>query len=103
MNTELIDTLFLALHKQFQPHFDSITSIEILERFDSMLLLTSSSDCSVALWDIHGRQVGVFGQVTLQNEFIFKIKFNFIFSIVICEFRSEIGHWYTGYTVTLSM
>ncbi|CAB4027277.1 WD repeat-containing 49-like, partial [Paramuricea clavata] len=50
------------LHKQFQPHFDSITSIEILERFDSMLLLTSSCDCSVALWDIHGRQVGVFGQ-----------------------------------------
>ena len=73
---------FLALHKQFQPHFDSITSIEILERFDSMLLLTSSSDCSVALWDIHGRQVGVFGQVTLQNEIHLQnsIQFHFLHS-----------------------
>ena len=54
---------FIALLKQFQPHTDIINSIELLTRSERLLVLTASSDCSAALWDIEGRHIGVFGQV----------------------------------------
>lgn len=51
--------------KQFQPHTDIINSIELMTRNERLLILTASSDCSVALWDVEARQIGVFGQVNI--------------------------------------
>ncbi|XP_015771597.1 PREDICTED: uncharacterized protein LOC107349914 [Acropora digitifera] len=51
-----------ALVKQFQPHSDTINSIQLFTRSERLLVLTASSDCSVALWDIEGRHIGIFGQ-----------------------------------------
>ena len=56
--------MFAALLKQFQPHMDSVNSIKLFSRAERLLVLTASSDCSVALWDIEGRHIGVFGQVS---------------------------------------
>ena len=50
-------------HSQWQPHSDMLTSLEFVIHNDRLLVLSASSDCSVALWDIHGNQIGVFGQV----------------------------------------
>ncbi|KAK2571481.1 WD repeat-containing protein 49 [Acropora cervicornis] len=50
------------LVKQFQPHSDTINSIQLFTRSERLLVLTASSDCSVALWDIEGRHIGIFGQ-----------------------------------------
>jgi WD40 repeat protein len=47
---------------QFQAHRDMVTSMEMFERNRCVLLLTSSCDCSVSLWDISGRPIGTFGQ-----------------------------------------
>ncbi len=47
---------------EFTPHSDSITCIEFLDKDDRILLLTSSSDCSVVLSDIYGNAYGTFGQ-----------------------------------------
>ena len=55
-----------ALLKQFQPHTDTINSIELFTRSERLLVLTASSDCAVALWDIEGRHIGIFGQVEYQ-------------------------------------
>ena len=52
-----------ALVKQFQPHTDTINSIQLFTRSERLLVLTASSDCAVALWDIEGRHIGIFGQV----------------------------------------
>lgn len=52
-----------ALFKQFQPHTDTINSIQLFTRSERLLVLTASSDCAVALWDIEGRHIGIFGQV----------------------------------------
>ena len=48
---------------QFQPHQDMINSLEVFERNERLLIVSASSDCSVALWDIYGNKIGVFGQV----------------------------------------
>ena len=53
-----------ALLKQFQPHTDTINSIQLFTRSERLLVLTASSDCAVALWDIEGRHIGIFGQVS---------------------------------------
>lgn len=53
----------VALFKQFQPHTDTINSIQLFSRSERLLVLTASSDCAVALWDIEGRHIGIFGQV----------------------------------------
>lgn len=55
-----------ALLKQFQPHTDTINSIQLFNRTERLLILTASSDCAVALWDIEGRHIGIFGQVNYQ-------------------------------------
>ena len=52
-----------ALFKQFQPHTDTINSIQLFTRSERLLVLTASSDCAVAVWDIEGRHIGIFGQV----------------------------------------
>ena len=44
-------------------HTDSISSLGMCQRNQRPLVLSGSLDCSVALWDIYGNQIGVFGQV----------------------------------------
>ncbi|CAG5124371.1 unnamed protein product, partial [Candidula unifasciata] len=50
------------LVSQFQPHDDQINSLEILERNERLLIISASSDCTVAVWDINGIRIGIFGQ-----------------------------------------
>lgn len=48
------------------PHNYIITSVELVRRSDldnRVLVLTTSVDYSVALWDVYGNHIGVFGQV----------------------------------------
>uniref|UniRef100_A0A8C6NV26 WD repeat domain 49 n=1 Tax=Nothobranchius furzeri TaxID=105023 RepID=A0A8C6NV26_NOTFU len=47
----------------FCPHFDHVTHLEICKHGDKLLLLSSSSDCNVALSYLSGETVGLFGQV----------------------------------------
>ena len=47
----------------FQPHQDMINSLEMFERNERLLIVSASSDCSVALCDIYGNKIGTFGQV----------------------------------------
>ncbi|XP_048251647.1 WD repeat-containing protein 49-like isoform X1 [Haliotis rufescens] len=47
---------------QYQPHHDMINSLDLCERNDRALVISASSDCSVAVWDVHGNKLGVFGQ-----------------------------------------
>lgn len=70
MISQVLKILFLtyliaALLKQFQPHTDTINSIQLFTRSERLLVLTASSDCAVALWDVEGRHIGIFGQVGL--------------------------------------
>ncbi|XP_059162775.1 WD repeat-containing protein 49-like isoform X2 [Physella acuta] len=46
----------------FQPHQDQINTLEMFERNERLLIISASSDCSVALWDIYGNRIGIFGQ-----------------------------------------
>ena len=50
------------LYKTFNPHSDSITSINILKRGDTNLVLTTSTDCCLILSTLNGLQIGIFGQ-----------------------------------------
>lgn len=50
------------LRTQFQPHTDMINTMELCERNERLIIVTASSDCSVALWDVHGNRLGTFGQ-----------------------------------------
>jgi len=59
---------FSALHAQWQPHSDMINSLEMCMRNERLMVLSAASDCSVALWDIYGNQIGVFGQVGRQTK-----------------------------------
>ncbi|KAI7801017.1 putative WD repeat-containing protein on Y chromosome-like [Triplophysa rosa] len=58
-----------ALHPEQKPpekvnfwraHISRITGLKIIE--DDQFLLTSSVDCSVRLWNVHGHFIGTFGQ-----------------------------------------
>lgn len=51
-----------VMKSQFQPHQDQINSLDMCERNDRLLVISASSDCSVALWDVYGNRIGVFGQ-----------------------------------------
>uniref|UniRef100_A0A673JHD6 WD40 repeat domain 95 n=1 Tax=Sinocyclocheilus rhinocerous TaxID=307959 RepID=A0A673JHD6_9TELE len=44
----------------WRAHISSITSLKIFDK--DQFLLTSSLDCSVRLWSIHGEFIGTFGQ-----------------------------------------
>uniref|UniRef100_H2ZBD1 Uncharacterized protein n=1 Tax=Ciona savignyi TaxID=51511 RepID=H2ZBD1_CIOSA len=46
----------------WQAHSDCINSISICTRNSRLLIISTSSDCSVALWDIRGNRIGEFGQ-----------------------------------------
>lgn len=61
-NIRRIIAYFLALLVEYTPHSDSITCIEFLDKDERTFILTSSSDCSVVLSDIHGNAYGTFGQ-----------------------------------------
>ena len=62
-----------VLRAQMAAHQDSINGLDICVRNERTLILSASADCSAALWDIDGKQIGVFGQVT-QLGFHFKQK-----------------------------
>uniref|UniRef100_A0A3B4Z720 WD repeat domain 49 n=1 Tax=Stegastes partitus TaxID=144197 RepID=A0A3B4Z720_9TELE len=47
----------------FRPHLNHVTHLETCTHGDRLLLLSSSSDCSVALSYLPGETVGLFGQV----------------------------------------
>ncbi|GCB70432.1 hypothetical protein scyTo_0010777, partial [Scyliorhinus torazame] len=49
----------------WRAHECSVTSITLVE--ENQLLLTSSVDCSVKLWNVKGEFVGIFGQSELWN------------------------------------
>lgn len=49
--------------RSFRPHLDCVTHLEMCFHGDSLLLLSASSDCSVALSYLPGDTVGLFGQV----------------------------------------
>jgi len=55
-----------ALAVQVQLHFDIVSSLEFCVRSERTLLLSSSSDCTVQLYDVITKSlIGVFGQVCL--------------------------------------
>ncbi|KAL4216663.1 WD repeat-containing protein 49 [Mactra antiquata] len=63
--THAVDTTVTELpplRTQFQPHQDMIVTLELCERNERLIIISASSDCSVALWDIHGNKIGTFGQ-----------------------------------------
>ncbi|EDV25751.1 uncharacterized protein TRIADDRAFT_55170 [Trichoplax adhaerens] len=49
----------------FQPHVDTISSIELFAHSRRVYVLTSSADCGIALWDVEGTYIGMFGQETV--------------------------------------
>ncbi|GFO26515.1 WD repeat-containing protein 49 [Plakobranchus ocellatus] len=62
LNQETPITTQPVMKSQFQPHQDQINSLDICEKNERLLIISASSDCSVALWDIYGNRIGVFGQ-----------------------------------------
>ncbi|KAK6184641.1 hypothetical protein SNE40_007075 [Patella caerulea] len=50
------------LVSEFQPHIDMINTLEICERNDRLLVISASCDCSIAVWDVYGNKIGIFGQ-----------------------------------------
>ncbi|XP_076081504.1 cilia- and flagella-associated protein 337-like isoform X1 [Mytilus galloprovincialis] len=50
------------LKSQFQPHVDMINTLEMCERNGRTLVISASSDCSVAVYDFLGKRIGVCGQ-----------------------------------------
>ncbi|XP_048719949.2 cilia- and flagella-associated protein 337 isoform X4 [Caretta caretta] len=50
------------LIRSFQPHNDCVTYLEICVRSSCLLILSSSSDCSIVLSDVYGTTIGIFGQ-----------------------------------------
>lgn len=52
--------------RQFVTHLDTVTCIKLLEKNKKLLIVTSSSDCSVALHTLDGL-VGIFGQTEHWN------------------------------------
>ncbi|XP_062597738.1 WD repeat-containing protein 49-like [Saccostrea cucullata] len=47
---------------QFQAHADMINTLEMCERNERVLIISASSDCSVAMYDVLGNLIGIFGQ-----------------------------------------
>lgn len=54
---------FSAMKCQFQAHSDMINTLEMCERNERVLVISASSDCSVAMYDVLGNLIGIFGQV----------------------------------------
>ncbi|XP_033884119.3 WD repeat-containing protein 49-like isoform X2 [Acipenser ruthenus] len=46
----------------FQPHVDCVTHLETCEHSRRLLIISASADCSVAVGNISGSPVGIFGQ-----------------------------------------
>uniref|UniRef100_A0A8C8SMF0 WD repeat domain 49 n=1 Tax=Pelusios castaneus TaxID=367368 RepID=A0A8C8SMF0_9SAUR len=53
------------LLRSFQPHDDCVTYLETCVRRSCLFILSSSSDCRVALSDLYGKTIGIFGQVEI--------------------------------------
>uniref|UniRef100_A0A3Q2ZMI8 WD repeat domain 49 n=1 Tax=Kryptolebias marmoratus TaxID=37003 RepID=A0A3Q2ZMI8_KRYMA len=73
----------------FRPHLDHVTHLEICEHGDKLLLLSSSSDCSVALSYLPGETVGLFGQV---NKHVQLIEYPLTEYITVIVTYSHINH-----------
>ena len=53
---------------KFQPHRETINSLDVFGQVGRTLVLSASSDCSVVLSDISGNRIGSFGQVGCSSE-----------------------------------
>ncbi|XP_022090760.1 WD repeat-containing protein 49-like isoform X1 [Acanthaster planci] len=62
LQPETIVTEPPPLVASWQPHADMISSLIVCERNDRTLIISSSTDCSVQVWDIYGICIGTFGQ-----------------------------------------
>ncbi|KAM6160761.1 cilia- and flagella-associated protein 337 [Erethizon dorsatum] len=51
-----------ALIRAFQPHEDQITSLEMCERGDCLLIISASADCSICVTGVRSAPVWIFGQ-----------------------------------------
>jgi WD40 repeat protein len=65
INTRMITLLLAPLVATIKAHVDVINSIAFCHLDDSILVITGSADCSVALHNILGVKIGVFGQLDL--------------------------------------
>ncbi|XP_004675439.1 PREDICTED: WD repeat-containing protein 49 [Condylura cristata] len=54
-----------TLTRSLQPHEEQISSLEMCEAGGRVLVLSSSSDCSVCVTDVYGAPVCIFGQAQL--------------------------------------
>uniref|UniRef100_H3AVA6 WD repeat domain 49 n=1 Tax=Latimeria chalumnae TaxID=7897 RepID=H3AVA6_LATCH len=59
---ESVITQCPPLVKSFQPHEDCVTHLETCVHSGQLLILSASTDCSIAVTDIYGTAVGIFGQ-----------------------------------------
>ena len=75
-----LPNMILVLKSQFQPHQDQINALEMCERNDRPLIISASSDCSLALWEIYGNRIGVFGQVCN----IFQQEYSCLVQLYVC-------------------
>ncbi|KAG2463349.1 WDR49 protein, partial [Polypterus senegalus] len=50
------------LQASFQPHIDCVTHLEMCVHNGRLLIISASADCSVAVSDIWGLPIGIFGQ-----------------------------------------
>lgn len=51
----------------WQAHSQEIMAVEYIAHETQPLILSSSCDCNVRLWNIKGHYIGTFGQVNMQN------------------------------------
>ncbi|TNN72617.1 WD repeat-containing protein 49 [Liparis tanakae] len=56
------------LLRSFRPHLDRVTHLEMCLHGDRLLVLSASSDCSVALSYLPGEMIGLFGQVDIDTD-----------------------------------
>ncbi|XP_041126735.1 WD repeat-containing protein 49-like isoform X2 [Polyodon spathula] len=56
----------------FQPHVDCVTHLETCEHSGRLLIISASADCSVAVSNISGSPVGIFGQKKKGRRMIMK-------------------------------
>ncbi|XP_039770461.1 WD repeat-containing protein 49 [Ornithorhynchus anatinus] len=51
-----------TLIRSYQPHEDRISYLETCEQNGHLLIISSSSDCSISISDVCGSPIGIFGQ-----------------------------------------
>ncbi|RXM28753.1 WD repeat-containing protein 49 [Acipenser ruthenus] len=87
----------------FQPHVDCVTHLETCEHSRRLLIISASADCSVAVGNISGSPVGIFGQLPDLKEPVCMTREEFvdkIFSLVGRGTREEYGELFDKIDVT---